>query len=62
MARCYIALDAFDKAIEACDYALVSDENYHEPLLIKAQAVITKKVLKEIEKFGKLRELMLYSK
>jgi tetratricopeptide (TPR) repeat protein len=38
MARCYIALDAFDKAIEACDYALVSDENYHEPLLIKAQA------------------------
>lgn len=38
MARCYIALEAFDKAIEACDYALVSDENYAEPLLIKAHA------------------------
>ena len=38
MARCYMALDAYDKAIDACDYALVSDENYHEPQLIKAQA------------------------
>ena len=36
--------------------------NFNNELLIKAQAVITKKALKEIEKFGKLRELMLYSK
>ena len=36
--------------------------NFNNELLIKEQAVVTKKVLKEISKFGKLRELMLYIK
>lgn len=36
--------------------------NFNNELLIKAQAVVTKKNLKEINKFGKLRELMLYLK
>lgn len=36
--------------------------NFNNEILIKAHAVITKKNLKEINKFGKLRELMLYSK
>lgn len=38
IARCYLALEEFGKAIEACDYALVSDENYQEALHIKAQS------------------------
>ena len=36
--------------------------NFNNELLIKAHTVIAKKHLKEIKKFGKLRELMLYSK
>ena len=36
--------------------------NFNNEILIKAHAVITKKNLKEINKYGKLRELMLYSK
>lgn len=36
--------------------------NFNNELLIKAHAVINKKNLKEINKFGKLRELMLFSK
>ena len=36
--------------------------NFNNELLIKAHSVINKKNLKEINKFGKLRELMLYSK
>ncbi len=36
--------------------------NFNNEILIKAHAVITKKILKEVNKFGKLRELMLYSK
>ena len=35
--------------------------NFNNELLIKANSVINKKNLKEINKFGKLRELMLYS-
>jgi len=36
--------------------------NFNNELLIKAHAVINKKNLKEVNRFGKLRELMLYSK
>lgn len=36
--------------------------NFNNELLIKANAVINKKNLKEINRFGKLRELMLYCK
>ncbi len=36
--------------------------NFNNELLIKAHAVVNKKNLKEINKYGKLRELMLFSK
>lgn len=36
--------------------------NFNNELLVKAKTVINKKTLKEILRFGKLRELMLYSK
>lgn len=36
--------------------------NFNNEVLIKAHAVINKKNLKEANKYGKLRELMLYSK
>ena len=36
--------------------------NFNNEILVKAHSVITKKSLKEITKFGKLRELMLFSK
>ncbi len=36
--------------------------NFNNELLIKAHGVVNKKNLKEINKFGKLRELMLYCK
>lgn len=36
--------------------------NFNNELLIKAHTVVTQKNLKEINKFGKLRELMLYCK
>lgn len=38
IARCYQALKDYGKAIDACDYALVSDENFQEALQIKAQS------------------------
>jgi len=36
--------------------------NFNNEVLIKERDVVTKKVLKEITKFGKLRELMIYTK
>lgn len=36
--------------------------NFNNEILIKAHAVVTKKNLKEINKYGKMRELMLYCK
>lgn len=36
--------------------------NFNNELLIKAHTIVNKKNLKEISKFGKLRELMIYSK
>lgn len=36
--------------------------NFNNELLVKEKTVITKKILKEICKYGKLRELMLYIK
>ncbi len=36
--------------------------NFNNELLIKSHATITKKNLKEIKKYGKIRELMLYLK
>ena len=36
--------------------------NFNNEILIKAHSIINKKNLKEISKFGKLRELMLFSK
>lgn len=36
--------------------------NFNNEILIKANSIINKKNLKEIKKFGKIRELMLFSK
>lgn len=36
--------------------------NFNNEILVKANAVINKKIIKDANKFGKLRELMLYSK
>ncbi len=36
--------------------------NFNNELLIKAHGVVNKKIIKEINKYGKLRELMLYCK
>ena len=36
--------------------------NFNNEVLIKAHAVINKKIINEANRFGKLRELMLYSK
>jgi len=36
--------------------------NFNNELIIKSGTQVTKKVLKEVNKFGKLRELMLYCK
>ena len=36
--------------------------NFNNEILIKANGIVNKKNLKEIKKFGKLRELMLYCK
>lgn len=36
--------------------------NFNNELLIKAHSIVTKKNLQEVNKFGKLRELMLYLK
>ncbi len=36
--------------------------NFNNEVLIKAHSIVTKKNLKEINRFGKIRELMLYSK
>lgn len=36
--------------------------NFNNEILVKAHSVITKKTLKEVNRFNKLRELMLYSK
>jgi len=36
--------------------------NFNNDVLVKAGTTITKKTLKEVNKFGKLRELMLYCK
>lgn len=36
--------------------------NFNNEILVKNNAVITKKILKDVNRFGKLRELMLYLK
>ena len=36
--------------------------NFNNEILIKAHGIINKKNLKEVNKYGKLRELMLFSK
>lgn len=36
--------------------------NFNNELIIKSGSQVTKKILKEVNKFGKLRELMLYCK
>lgn len=38
LARCYFDREEFEKAIEACDYATVSDEEYGEPYLLRGHA------------------------
>ena len=32
LARCYFEQQLFDKAIEACDYAIVSDEEFADAI------------------------------
>lgn len=53
--------------MESCEFLLgrvcVKDIfNFNNELLIKAHTIVNKKNLKEVNKYGKLRELMLYSK
>lgn len=38
LARCYLDTRQYDKAIEACDYAIVSDEDYAEAYLTRGHA------------------------
>lgn len=38
LARCYFAQQMFDKAIEACDYAIVADEEFAEAYIMKGHA------------------------
>lgn len=38
LARCYFDLEEFEKAIDACDYATVSDEEYGDPYLLRGHA------------------------
>lgn len=38
LARCYLDTQQYDKAIEACDYAIVSDEEYAEAYLTRGHA------------------------
>ncbi len=38
LGRCYFVLQKYDKAIDACDYALVSDDEYGDAYLLKGYA------------------------
>lgn len=38
LARCYFCQGEYDKAIDACDYAIVSDEEFADAYLIKGQS------------------------
>lgn len=38
LARCYFCQEEYDKAIDACDYAIVSDEEFADAYLIKGQS------------------------
>ncbi len=38
LARCYFDEEEYEKAIDACDYANVSDEEYGEPYLLRGHA------------------------
>ena len=38
LARCYFEQQLFDKAIEACDYAIVADEEFAEAYIMKGHA------------------------
>lgn len=38
LARCYFEQQLFDKAIEACDYAIVSDEEFADAYMMKGHA------------------------
>ena len=38
LARCYFEQQLFDKAIEACDYAIVADEEFAEAYMMKGHA------------------------
>ncbi len=38
LARCYFEQQLFDKAIEACDYAIVSDEEFADAYIMKGHA------------------------
>ncbi len=40
LGRCHFELGEYDKAIEACDYALVSDEEYADAILMKGHAFL----------------------
>ncbi len=62
-----VAVEETPKQVQNTDFLIgkvcVKDIfNFNNELLIKAHSVVNKKNLKEINRFGKLRELMLYCK
>ena len=38
LARCYFATEQYDKTIEACDFAIISDEEFGEPYILKGHS------------------------
>ena len=62
-----VEIESNPKLIQSTDFligkvCLKDIYNFNNEILIKAHAVVTKKNLKEINKYGKMRELMLYCK
>ena len=63
LARCYFDLQMYDKAIEACDYAIVADEDFPDVYLMKGYAFFyLQNDVKALECFKKAGELGAVSK
>lgn len=61
LARCYFELQQYDKAIDACDYAIISDEEFAEAYVVKGHAFYQlgneKKALESYRKAEKMQVL-----
>lgn len=61
LARCYFELQQYDKAIDACDYAIISDDEFAEAYVIKGHAFYQlgndKKALESYRKAEELQVL-----